>query len=111
MDFRGDLDALILGVLQQDALHGYEISRRINQSSQGDAIRVKESQLYPVLHRLEAEGRITADWIPQEGKPARKVYRLTDEGRRALAAKQANWARFTASVNALLFPTREVRNG
>jgi len=106
MDFRGDLDALTLGVLANGPLHGYEVMRRINQ--QGDeAIRIKEGQLYPILHRLESEGQIVAEWEPQEGKPARKVYRLTESGHRVLAKKRAKWARFMDSVNALLNPGKE----
>jgi PadR family transcriptional regulator, regulatory protein PadR len=110
MDFRGDLDALVLGVLQDDGLHGYEITRRINERGT-DTFRIKEGQLYPILHRLESEGRITAEWIPQEGKPARKVYHLTDDGRKLLEKKRANWAQFMSSVNALLSPSKEATNG
>jgi PadR family transcriptional regulator PadR len=103
MAFRGDLDALILGVLSAGAMHGYEITRRINGAG-GESITVREAQLYPLLHRLESEGRIRAEWVPQEGKPARKVYSLTDAGRRELQAKRAAWERFSASVSALLAP-------
>jgi PadR family transcriptional regulator, regulatory protein PadR len=104
MEFRSDLDALVLGVLQDGALHGYEITRRINERG-GAAVRIKEGQLYPILHRLESEGRVSAVWIPQEGKPARKVYRLTDEGKRILENKRTAWAEFVASVSSLLTPT------
>jgi PadR family transcriptional regulator, regulatory protein PadR len=110
MDFRGDLQALVLGVLQDDGLHGYEITRRINEQG-GETFRIKESQLYPILHRLESEGTITAEWIPQEGKPARKVYHLTADGKKLLEKKRANWAQFMASVNALLTPSKEATNG
>lgn len=103
MDFRGDLDALVLGVLQNGGLHGYEISRRINDGG-GDSVRVREAQLYPILHRLESEGKVSAEWIPQEGKPARKVYQLTDEGIALLQTKRDNWARFAESVSTLLNP-------
>jgi DNA-binding PadR family transcriptional regulator len=104
MDFRSDLDALVLGVLQDSSLHGYEITRRINERS--SAFRIKEGQLYPILHRLESEGHISATWVPQEGKPDRKVYRLTDSGRHLLEDKRRNWADFVASVSAVLQPLK-----
>lgn len=101
MSFRSDLDALVLATLTAGAMHGYDISRRINQCGEG-TVRVQEGQLYPILHRLEADGLIAADWVPQEGKPARKVYRLTDSGHAALEVKRADWARFAATVGALM---------
>ena len=101
MAFRSDLDALILGVLSREEMHGYEITRRINDGADG-AVQVKEGQLYPILHRLENEGRIEAHWLPQEGKPARKVYAITDTGKRELAAKRDMWQRFAQSVSLLL---------
>jgi|SRR5579862_1930637 len=105
MAFRSDLDALILGVLQVGKLHGYEITKRINR--QGETVlSVKEGQLYPILHRLEHEGLIIAEWIPQEGKPARKVYALTDKGQKALAKKRDEWKRFSSRINNLLTPSK-----
>lgn len=101
MAFRGDLDALVLGVLASGAAHGYEITRRINGAG-GESLAVREGQLYPILHRLENEGRIQAEWIPQEGKPARKVYSLTDAGRAELATKREAWRKFAESVSSLL---------
>ncbi len=56
MAFKGDLEALVLGVLQGGSLHGYEMAKRIRQSSES-ALSVGEGQLYPALHRLEREGR------------------------------------------------------
>lgn len=110
MDFRSDLDALTLGTLTGGPMHGYEIMRRINARGE-DSIRIKEGQLYPILHRLESEGRIVAEWEPQEGKPARKNYRLTEEGHRLLEKKRQAWASFVTTVNALLDPMKEVRHG
>jgi PadR family transcriptional regulator PadR len=103
MAFRSDLDALILGVLQAGQLHGYEIARRINTLGE-NALQLKEGQIYPILHRLENDELIGATWIPQEGKPARKMYELTEKGTKALAQKRADWNKFSESVNSLLNP-------
>ena len=80
MAFRRDLDVLMLSVLQAEALHGSEIARRIDARGE-TAFRTKEGRIYPILYRMENTGMLQSDWIPQEGKPARKVYRLTESGR------------------------------
>lgn len=101
MVFKTDLQALILGVLQHADLHGYEISRRIAQVDPS-ALKVGESQLYPALHRLENEGFVSALWIPQEGKPARKVYTITERGTRELDKKRQAWSEYVKAVGMLL---------
>ncbi|BDI33703.1 PadR family transcriptional regulator [Capsulimonas corticalis] len=106
MAFRSDLDALVLSVLQSEALHGYEIAKRINAKGE-TAFHAKEGQLYPILHRLENEGKIQADWIPQEGKPARKVYRLTETGKGELARLIETWREFSQAVNSLMTPSKQ----
>jgi len=101
MAFKGDLEALVLGVLEGTEMHGYEISKRIRQLSE-TALSVGEGQLYPALHKLEQDGLVAATWIPQEGKPPRKVYRLTEEGSGALAKHRAEWAKFAGGVSRIL---------
>jgi len=101
MAFKGDLEALVLGVLEGTELHGYEISKRIRQLSD-TALAVGEGQLYPALHALERDGMVVATWIPQEGKPPRKVYRLTEDGTACLAEHRKEWERFQKGVNQVL---------
>lgn len=103
MAFRGDLEALALGALDGGPAHGYEIARRIKATSE-EALAVGEGLLYPALHAMERDGLIAAEWMPQEGKPNRKVYHLTEAGRGALAKKRKEWLRFAAGVSAVLRP-------
>ena len=114
MAFRTDLDAMVLGALQSGGLHGYEISKRINAQG-GEAIRLKEGQLYPILHRLENEGRIASEWeqTAAAGKPARRVYTLTESGRGELERQRADWQQFVHSVESILAgpPRLEAQNG
>jgi len=103
MAFKGDLEALVLGVLDLGELHGYEIAKRIQRISDR-ALEIGEGQLYPALHTLERSGLVTSTWFQQEGKPPRKVYAITDEGRKALATKRKEWTRFTEGVASILTP-------
>src|SRR5579875_3753285 len=100
MAFRGDLEALVLGALDAGEAHGYEIARRIKVVSD-EALAVGEGLLYPALHALERDGLVAAEWVAQEGKPNRKVYRLTESGRGALAKKRKEWQRFAVGVAAV----------
>ena len=56
---RGTLPLLILSVLGNDELYGYEISQRIRERS-GDLFAPSEGSLYPALHRLERDGALSA---------------------------------------------------
>lgn len=101
MKYKGELDGIVLGVLQAGPAHGYEIAKRVKALSEGE-LGVGEAKLYPCLHRLEEEGLVCADWVPQQGKPSRKVYTLTAKGGTALADKKQAWNRFATAMSALL---------
>ena len=100
MAFRSDVEALVLGALQDGALHGYGIAKRLRGTSK--ALAIGEGQLYPVLHRMESEGLLAADWVDQPGKPDRKTYTLTESGRAALTKSRAEWKEFAAGVGSVL---------
>lgn len=58
--------------------------------------------VYPVLNRLEAEGRLRSEWREGSGGPGRKFYSITPEGERWLRDTSDAWQDFTARVAALL---------
>ncbi|MDR3688967.1 MAG: helix-turn-helix transcriptional regulator [Fimbriimonas sp.] len=99
--YKGELDGIVLGVLQAGPAHGYEIVKRVHLISEG-ALSVGEAKLYPCLHKLEDEGCVSAEWFPQEGKPSRKVYSLTSKGAGLLAEKRKAWERFADGVGSVL---------
>lgn len=101
MAFRGDLEALILAVLLEGPKHGYEISKQIKAMS-GKTLQFGEGQLYPALHKLEEAGSVQSTWEPQDGKPPRKVYALTESGRGKLEAKKGEWMKFQESISLIL---------
>ncbi|MFI5387901.1 MAG: PadR family transcriptional regulator [Fimbriimonadales bacterium] len=109
MRYKGELDGIVLGVLHAGPAHGYEIVKRVRAMSDG-ILGVGEAKLYPCLHRLEQESLVDAEWVPQEGKPARRVYTLTTKGRAALAEKRGSWEKFSTAV-ATLLGAKESPNG
>ena len=73
----------------------------IRTKSEG-ALKLGDNQIYPVLHRLEAEGLVNAEWQAQQGKPARKVYALTEEGSGKLEHHQKEWGNYAANFAAAI---------
>ena len=109
MKYKGELDGIVLGVLQSGPAHGYEIVKRVKAISDG-VLSVGEAKLYPCLHKMEDEGCISSEWFPQEGKPDRKVYTLTEKGIGVLADKRTAWERFAQGIGSVLSP-KEVSRG
>jgi len=97
----GTLDLLILRTLQNDALHGWAISERIQQISQ-DVLQIGQGSLYPALHRLEHQGWIEAEWkISELGRRAR-YYQLTASGRRQLTIEAREWERMATAIGRVM---------
>ena len=98
---QGTLDLLILRTLRAGPMHGWAISQRIQQVS-GDVLRVNQGSLYPALHRLEDYGWIDAEWGESENGRRAKYYKLTRDGRRALAQEAAQWERLSAAISLIV---------
>ena len=58
-------------------MHGYELKRRVVRPS---LATVSNNSLYPALRRFEELGAVTVTVEQQEGRPARRTYRLTEAG-------------------------------
>jgi transcriptional regulator len=97
----GTLDLLILRTLQNDPMHGWAISERIQQISE-DVLQINQGSLYPALHRLEHQGWIEAKWAVSELGRRAKYYRLTAAGRRQLAVEAGEWARMSAAIDRVM---------
>ena len=81
---------LILSILEEGESYGYALIQRVRELSEG-AIEWADGMLYPVLHRLEAQGYIEARWHTSEAGRQRKYYALKGHGRKALQAQKAQW--------------------
>jgi PadR family transcriptional regulator PadR len=82
----GDLPALILAVLGRQPLHGYAIAREVERLSEG-LLHMREGALYPALRVLEQDGLVVGTWEPQTKGADRKVYALTEAGRKEMAKR------------------------
>ena len=98
---RGSLDLLILKTLSLVPMHGWGISLRIQQMSEG-ILDVNLGSLYPALQRLEKNGLIASDWGTTDNNRRARYYRLTAAGRRTLDAELESWRRFAAGLELVI---------
>jgi PadR family transcriptional regulator, regulatory protein PadR len=98
---RGTLDLLVLKTLSWGPQHGLGILRWLERATD-ERLTVEEGALYPALHRMEQRGWLAAEWGLTEKNRQAKFYRLTDQGRAALAAEVRRWSRYTETVDLVL---------
>lgn len=98
---KGSTKNLILAVLADGELYGYQIVKSIREKS-GDALEYGEGSIYPALHSLEKSGLLKAKWVAQESGPDRKYYTLTKKGKKVLKDRVAEWKEFSGAVNKVL---------
>lgn len=98
---RGVAGPIVLSLVAERAMYGYEIIKVVNQRS-NNAFQWKEGTLYPCLHRLEAQGFIKGRWETSESGKQRKYYAITRKGRKELEAKAAEWTVFAQAVHRLM---------
>jgi PadR family transcriptional regulator, regulatory protein PadR len=94
---KGITPMLVLAVINDGELYGYEIVQTLRDQSSG-AFEPSEGSLYPILHRLELEGHLVATWRASEKGPPRRYYRLTPKGQGLLAESTAEWASLVRAV-------------
>jgi PadR family transcriptional regulator PadR len=95
---RGNAELLILSLIEARPRHGYEISKLIEQRSEG-AVRFYVASLYPLLYRLETRGWIQGRWVEKSGQRRRRYYRLTRQGQKVLASQRRGWQIFVEAIN------------
>ena len=95
---KGSAELLILSLIEARPRHGYEISKLIEQRSDG-AVRFHVASLYPLLYRLEKRGWVQGRWVEKNGQRRRRYYRLTPQGRRVLASQRQGWQVFVEAIN------------
>src|SRR6185503_4782540 len=94
---RGSAEVLILALVEDGDLHGYEIARQIELRSHG-TLKFTLAGLNATLYRMEARRWISGRWVEKAGQRRRRHYRITDAGRKVLATQRSDWARFVAAL-------------
>jgi PadR family transcriptional regulator PadR len=98
---KGNTLTLILSLLEEQPMYGFQISREVERRSEG-TLRFREGLLYPALHQLEKEGLVESEWKVSTQGPRRKYYRLTMKGTRQADRLRKKWTAFAGAVNQVL---------
>src|SRR6201995_5347362 len=98
---QGTLDMLILKTLALQPMHGYGISVRIEQISNG-VFKLNAGSLFLSIQRLDRDGMIDAEWQPTENNRRAKYYTLTAKGRKKLSDETREWGRQVAAIARIL---------
>ncbi len=98
---KGSIEFLILSILEDGELYGYEITKQIQKRS-NSLLAFRRSSIYPVLSRMEHRGWITRRWT--NGNRRRAFFSLTEDGSEALERQRVEWRIFTTAVNLVVNP-------
>jgi len=98
---QGTLDMLVLKTLALEPMHGYGISVRIEQMSNG-VFCLNAGSLFLAIQRLQRSGLIDGEWKATENNRRAKYYVLTAKGRKRLDSETRQWGRQTAAIARIL---------
>ena len=98
---KGAAELVVLAALAPGELYGLQILARIG----GAGGVVNDGALYPLLNRLERDGKLISRWSMDDGAAhPRKYYRLSPDGAEMLAAMRAYWTSFRQAVCDIVEP-------
>jgi len=103
---KGSIDSLLLCVIVQQPMYGYQIIKELEKRSQG-YFKFKEGTLYPALHRLEKAGLIRGEWQTLPNGRQRRYYHITEKGLNSLVAKRGQWLDFLTAMNLIIQPVSD----
>jgi len=103
---KGSIDSLLLCLIGQQPMYGYQIIKELERRSQG-YFKFKEGTLYPALHRLEKAGLLGGRWQTLPNGRQRRYYHLTEKGLRNLVTKTSQWLDFLAAMNLIIQPASD----
>ncbi|RJF71294.1 PadR family transcriptional regulator [Deinococcus cavernae] len=99
--FKGNLDLILLSVLEREGGYGQDVAKRVNALTNGE-ITLNAGSLYPALHRLERAGFLEAqETLPARGGPPVRTYALTAAGRAELRRRQNSYQSFDQALRRL----------
>lgn len=94
---KGVLALCVLALLSRGDSYAYEIASQLAKD-----IDMGEGTIYPLMRRLQSDGLVDTYLVESPSGPPRKYYKLTAAGRDSFVQQKAEWATFTAAVDAIL---------
>lgn len=96
---KGTLSFVVLLVLKENELYGYELIEKIKSLTNID---IAEGTLYPLMNRLKTDNLLESKWIEQETGIPRKYYILTESGAQTLSEMTAQWTDLQKVITKLI---------
>ena len=107
---KGNTETLILSLLIEDAMYGYQLVKEMELRSSG-YFHLKEGTLYPALHRLERDGLVEGRWEESPSGQSRRYYFITATGQEKLKSMLREWDLFAKAVNLVAKPVNSLARG
>ncbi|MEP6834356.1 MAG: PadR family transcriptional regulator [Gemmatimonas sp.] len=98
---KGTLDVLVLKTLAWGAMHGFEITTWLEESSKS-GLDIEDAALYQALRRMEERGYVEAQMGVTENNRKARYYKLTTRGQEHLRAETTRWMRYADMVTTIL---------
>lgn len=97
---KGAAELAVLALLAKEVRSGTGL---LDELALRPDIGLSDGSIYPLLSRMEREGRIAGEWhTPEDGGRGQKRYRLTPDGADALAHMRTAWGRFQIDLSLVL---------
>lgn len=107
---KGYLESIILSLLTEEDLYGYDIAKKIRSLSQ-ETFEIKEGTMYVILKRLENNGLVESYWDDSlSGGGRRRYHHITEEGTRYLENSRKEWQFFKSIVDSFLEGRKDDKN-
>lgn len=97
----GSTTTLILKLLEEKDMYGYEMIETLAQKSD-HTFDLKAGTLYPILHNLEKNNLLESYEEKADNDRIRKYYHLTEKGQKLLQEKHQEWLAFSNAVDKIL---------
>jgi DNA-binding PadR family transcriptional regulator len=105
--YKGSLATIILKLLEEKGrMYGYQITQEVKAISAGEFV-ITEGALYPMLHKLEAQGLLTVE-TETIGNRMRKYYSITNNGKKEVIDRMTEMEAFIRQMQSLLNPKIEL---
>lgn len=96
---KGVLELCVLALLHTVPRYGFEL---VQELANVPGMLTTEGTIYPLLSRLRRDGLVATEWQESASGPPRRYYRLTEDGRHALAVFRTEWTTFSEAVNTII---------
>lgn len=101
---KGAAELAVLGILLRGTSYG---SKLLDDIADARHLDVSEGSIYPLLKRLEKDGKVISKWVEDPGAShPRKYYELTARGRKMVDAMRTEWFSFSRGMSSILGPDK-----